>query len=80
MGSAADLIKIAMIRIHAALHARHPEARLLLQVHDELVFEVPAKERAEAEDLVREAMEGVAALRVPLTVRLGYGPNWADAK
>jgi len=79
-GSAADIIKIAMVRIAAELERRKLRTRMILQVHDELVFEVPAKERAEAEDLVREAMEGVAALRVPLTVRLGYGPNWADAK
>ncbi|MCU0243792.1 MAG: DNA polymerase I [Acidobacteria bacterium] len=79
-GSAADIIKIAMVRVAAELERRKLRTRMILQVHDELVFEVPAKERAEAEALVREAMEGVAALRVPLTVRLGYGPNWADAK
>lgn len=79
-GSAADIIKIAMVRIAAELERRELRTRMILQVHDELVFEVPAKERAEAEALVREAMEGVAALRVPLTVRLGFGPNWADAK
>lgn len=79
-GSAADIIKIAMVRIAAELERRKLRTRMILQVHDELVFEVPAKERAEAEALVRETMEGAAALRVPLTVRLGFGPNWADAK
>ena len=54
--------------------------RMILQVHDELVFEVPVKEKAAVEPLVREAMEGVAELRVPLKVRLGFGPSWADAK
>lgn len=79
-GSAADLIKIAMIRIHAALHARHPEARLLLQVHDELVLEAPHAEVDAVAALVREHMEGAATLKVPLVVDVGIGDNWLDAK
>jgi DNA polymerase-1 len=69
-----------MIRVARELERRRLGTRMILQVHDELVFEVPGKERDEAAGIVREAMEGAAALRVPLKVRLGFGPNWADAK
>jgi DNA polymerase-1 len=79
-GSAADLIKIAMIRIHAALPGAGVKARMLLQVHDELVFEVPEEQRALAAALVKREMEGVTRLRVPLVVTIGAGKNWVDAK
>jgi DNA polymerase-1 len=79
-GSAADIIKLAMLRAAAKIAEHKLRARMILQVHDELVFEVPEAERAAVEPLVREAMEGAAALTVPLVVRLGFGPNWADAK
>jgi DNA polymerase-1 len=79
-GSAADLIKIAMIRIHASLRAERLGARLLLQVHDELVLEVPEAEQAAAKELVKRHMEGAAKLRVPLVVSVGVGTNWVDAK
>ena len=79
-GSAADLIKIAMIRIHDALERDRLKTRMLLQVHDELVFEVPESERAVAEGLVKREMEGVASLAVPLVVSVGAGKNWIDAK
>jgi DNA polymerase-1 len=79
-GSAADLIKIAMIRIHAALHARRLAARLLLQVHDELVLEAPVAEVDAVSALVREHMEGAATLKVPLVVEIGTGANWLEAK
>jgi DNA polymerase I len=79
-GSAADLIKIAMIRIHAALREADIAARMLLQVHDELVFEVPEGVRAAAADVVKREMEGVTELRVPLVVSIGAGRNWVDAK
>lgn len=79
-GSAADIIKVAMLRADRAIGSRKLRARMILQVHDELVFEVPEDERAAIEPLVREAMEGAAELRVPLKVRLGFGPNWAEAK
>jgi len=79
-GSAADLIKVAMIRIHHALIDRRLRSRMLLQVHDELVFEVPADEVDVMRALVREHMEGAASLRVPLVVDIGVGPNWLDAK
>ncbi len=79
-GSAADIIKIAMLRAARALEREKLRTRMILQVHDELVFEVPEGERAAAEPLVREAMSGAADLDVPLEVRLGFGRNWADAK
>ena len=77
-GTAADLIKIAMIRIDAALRERGLKSRMTLQVHDELVFEVPENEIDVMQSLVREHMEKVHALRVPLQVEMGVGPNWRD--
>jgi DNA polymerase-1 len=79
-GSAADIIKVAMLRAARAIDERGLKTRMILQVHDELVFEVPEAEREAVEPLVREAMEGAAKLAVPLLVHLGFGPNWADAK
>ena len=79
-GSAADLIKIAMVRIAAALTAAGLGSRMILQVHDELVFEVPAGEASIATDLVKRHMERAAELRVPLVVTIGVGMNWVDAK
>jgi DNA polymerase-1 len=79
-GSAADLIKVAMIRIAAALREERLACRLLLQVHDELVLEAPEAERGSAAALVKRHMESAAALRVPLVVSVGAGRNWVDAK
>jgi len=77
-GTAADLIKVAMIRIDAALRERGLKSRMTLQVHDELVFEVPEQELDAMQLLVREQMEKVHALAVPLQVDIGVGPNWRD--
>jgi DNA polymerase-1 len=77
-GTAADLIKIAMIRIDAALRDRGLKSRMTLQVHDELVFEVPENEIDVMKPLVREYMEKVHELAVPLQVDIGIGPNWTD--
>jgi DNA polymerase-1 len=77
-GTAADLIKIAMIRIDAALRERNLKSRMTLQVHDELVFEVPEEEVDTMQSLVREQMERAHALAVPLLVEIGIGPNWRD--
>jgi DNA polymerase-1 len=77
-GTAADLIKVAMIRIDAALQERGLKSRMTLQVHDELVFEVPEEEVDTMQSLVREQMEKVHALAVPLLVEMGVGPNWRD--
>jgi DNA polymerase-1 len=77
-GTAADLIKLAMIAIDRKLAERGLKTRMLLQVHDELLFEVPTEETAEIESLVRAEMEGVAQLNVPLVADLAYGVNWRD--
>jgi DNA polymerase-1 len=77
-GTAADLIKIAMIRIDEALRERDLKSRMTLQVHDELVFEVPEAEVDIMKSLVREYMEKVHPLSVPLQVDIGVGPNWRD--
>jgi DNA polymerase-1 len=77
-GTAADLIKLAMIRIDAAVRKRNLKSRMTLQVHDELVFEVPENEIETMQSLVREQMEKVHALAVPLLVEMGVGPNWRD--
>jgi DNA polymerase-1 len=77
-GTAADLIKVAMIRIDAELLRRKLKSRMTLQVHDELVFEVPHQEIEEMRTLVCDLMENVHPLRVPLKVELGVGPNWRD--
>jgi DNA polymerase I len=79
-GSAADLIKLAMVRIHRAIRERGLQSRMLLQVHDELVFEAPPGEVQTLAELVREQMENVTQLRVPLVVDIGTGPNWLEAK
>ena len=78
-GTAADLIKKAMIRIHDRLKEEKLGTRLLLQVHDELVFEVPEKEMKRITKLVQEEMEGVYKLRVPLKVDIKVGKNWDEA-
>jgi DNA polymerase-1 len=79
-GTAADLMKKAMIDVRREIGRRKLRSRLILQVHDELVFEVPENERARMEPLVREAMENVCDFKVPLKVTLGWGANWADCK
>jgi len=77
-GTAADLIKLAMIRIDAALQERGLKSRMTLQVHDELVFEVPEAEIDVMKRLVRQHMENVHPLNVPLLVDMGVGRNWRD--
>lgn len=77
-GTAADLVKIAMIRIDAALREQKLKSRMTLQVHDELVFEVPEAEIDTLRTLVREHMEKVHPLLVPLQVDIGIGKNWRD--
>ena len=78
-GSAADIIKIAMIRIHNQLQAQKLQTRMLLQVHDELVFDVPKTELEIVKPLVKDAMENAFTLAVPLVADLGVGNNWLDA-
>jgi DNA polymerase-1 len=79
-GTAADIIKIAMIRIHRSLRDRDLSARILLQVHDELVLEAPEDQAEESSSIVRQEMEGAATLVVPLRVDLNIADNWKDMK
>jgi len=79
-GTAADLIKLAMIAIDAELRQRRLKTAMLLQVHDELVFEAPPEEIAEVSRLVKSAMESVHKLEVPLIADVSVGNNWRDAK
>ena len=79
-GTAADLIKLAMIQIDEELLARRLKSRMLLQVHDELLFEAPQAEVETIRELVREKMENVYSLKVPLVVEMGVGPNWRDVE
>ena len=79
-GTAADIIKLAMIRAEAALQKAGLRSRILLQVHDELVLEVLEAERPEVECLIRQVMENVLELKVPLVVDIHSGKNWAEAK
>ena len=79
-GTAADLIKLAMIRVDAALRENYPRAKLLLQVHDELIVECPEEIAAEVAELVSREMEHVAQLRVPLTAEAKTGKSWFEAK
>jgi DNA polymerase I len=77
-GTAADLIKLAMIRVHEKLAGM--QAKLLLQVHDELVLEAPSEEAHQVRAMVKKEMENVHKLEVPLLVETGVGDNWRDAK
>jgi DNA polymerase-1 len=84
-GTAADILKKAMLRVHAALHSaradsKEPGARMILTVHDELLIESPEESATAVAEQVREAMQGAASLNVPLTVDVGIGPNWREAK
>ncbi len=78
-GSAADIIKKAMIDIHKELKEKQSKTHIVLQVHDELVFEVPENELEKTADIIKEKMENVCSLRVPLVVDIGIGKNWAEA-
>jgi DNA polymerase-1 len=78
-GTAADLIKLAMIRVARGLRADRLSTRMLLQVHDELLLEVPEKEVAAVTSLVTREMSGAGTLKVPLVVDVGSGPSWAMA-
>ena len=79
-GTAADLIKLAMIRVENALNEKYPAAKLLLQVHDELIVECPEELAQPVADLVSREMQQVASLRVPLTAEAKFGKSWYDAK
>ena len=79
-GTAADIIKLAMVRVHEALRREGLKSRLILQVHDELLLECPPEEAAQAARILQEAMESVITLSVPLSAEVHQGDNWAEAK
>ena len=79
-GTAADILKRAMIDVDAALHREHARARMILTVHDELLFEAPEADAEAVAALVRRAMADAVQLRVPLDVDVGIGRNWKEAK
>ena len=78
-GSAADLIKLAMINTKTKLAEKGLKARLLLQVHDELVLECPKDQVEEVEKIVKESMESAMKLKIPIDVKIGHGENWLEA-
>jgi len=77
-GSAADIIKLAMVRIYDRLRREGLQSRLILQVHDELIFEIPPGEEAVMRDLVQGEMEGAVKLKVPIKVDIDVGKSWFD--
>ena len=79
-GTAADILKKAMIDVHAALAASHPRAKMILTVHDELLFESPKEEADAVAAIVKQKMSAAVPLRVPLDVDVGIGENWKEAK
>jgi DNA polymerase-1 len=79
-GTAADLMKLAMIKVHARLKREKMRTRMLLTVHDELVFEAPEAELERARNIVETEMESAYPLKVPLRVDIGVGRNWKEAK
>jgi len=79
-GSAADIIKLAMVNIHRELSEHRFEAKMILQVHDELIFDAPRDEIPELAEMVKRCMENALALDVPLEVDIKVGPNWYDVK
>jgi DNA polymerase-1 len=78
-GTAADLIKMAMLAVDEWIENEAPDVRMIMQVHDELIFEIPEDQVEQASDRIRDLMNGVAELRVPLLVDLGVGMNWDEA-
>ena len=79
-GTAADVMKLAMVRVHDRLRREAPEAKLLLQVHDELIVECPVEERVQVTQLLTEQMQQVAKLSVPLLAEAKSGASWYEAK
>ena len=79
-GTAADIIKLAMIRAYRMIQDAGLKSRILLQVHDELVLEVVESELEKVKDILKEAMEQVVHLKVPLSIDINLGKNWAEAK
>lgn len=79
-GTASDIVKIAMLRVNKALRAENLKTRIIMQIHDELLFEAPEAEVGKATEIIKREMEAAAELSVPLTVEIGSGNNWMTAK
>ena len=79
-GSAADLIKVAMIHIYQAMKEAKVQAKMILQIHDELIFEVPKQEIVQMKQIVEQGMQEAMKLSVPLVAEASYGDNWYEAK
>ena len=79
-GAAADIIKIAMVRVYKKLREEKLDARLILQVHDELIIEAAEKDKERAEKILKEEMENAVKLAVPMTVDVNSGRSWYEAK
>ena len=79
-GTSADIMKIAMVKIFNEMKERNLKSKMLLQVHDELIFDVPEDEIDEVKEIVRDTMENIYKLDVPLKVEINYGKDWYEAK
>ena len=79
-GTAADILKMAMVKLHNILKEKNLKTKMLLQVHDELIFDVPEDELEEVKEIVRDTMENIYKLDVPLKVEINYGKDWYEAK
>ena len=79
-GTAADILKMAMVKLHNILKEKKLKTKMLLQVHDELIFDVPEDEIDEVKEIVRDTMENIYKLDVPLKVEINYGKDWYEAK
>ena len=79
-GTAADIIKLAMVKVYKAIKENNLKTKMIIQVHDELIFDVPKEELEKVKEIVTEIMDNVTKLNVPLAVDVNYGKNWAEAK
>ena len=79
-GTSADIIKMAMIKIDKIMEEKNLKSKMLLQVHDELIFDVKEEEKEIISEIVKNEMENITPLKVPLKVGMDYGKNWYDAK
>ena len=78
-GTAADIIKEAMIQVQKHIDEKYPATRMILQVHDELLFETPEEDVEAVERAVKRIMENITKIDIPLTIDIGHGPNWSEA-
>ena len=79
-GTAADIIKLAMVKVHKAFKDNNLKSKMIIQVHDELIFDIPKEELEKVKEIVTDIMDNVCELSVPLTIDINYGKNWAEAK